>query len=109
MSVSLNEKFYRVIANIPEGRVATYGQVALLAGCPRAAIAVGAALHHVPAHLELPCHRVVFSDGSLCKGLIFGGPGIQEQLLKKEGVAFLPNGKVNMRCCLWEIAEDFSH
>lgn len=43
MSVSLNEKFYRVIANIPEGRVASYGQVALLAGRPRAARAVGAA------------------------------------------------------------------
>ena len=71
MSVSLNEKFYRVIANIPEGRVASYGQVALLAGRPRAARAVGAALRHVPDHLELPCHRVVFSDGSLCKGLIF--------------------------------------
>lgn len=51
MSVSLNEKFYRVIANIPEGRVASYGQVALLAGRPRAARAVGAALRHVPAHL----------------------------------------------------------
>lgn len=109
MSESLNEKFYKVIAKIPKGQVATYGQVALLAGRPRAARAVGAALRHVPAHLELPCHRVVFSDGSLCKGLIFGGPGIQEQLLKKEGVVFLPSGRVNMKRCLWNGLEDFSH
>lgn len=106
MSESLNKKFYDVIAKIPEGRVASYGQIALLAGRPRAARAVGAALRRVPAHLDLPCHRVVFSDGSLCKGLIFGGPGVQEQLLKKEGVTFLPNGKVNMRCCLWKRSED---
>lgn len=107
MSESLNEKFYDVVAKIPEGRVASYGQIALLAGRPRAARAVGAALRRVPAHLDLPCHQVVFSDGSLCKGLIFGGPGVQEQLLKKEGVTFLPNGKVNMRCCLWKRSEDF--
>ncbi|WP_195270449.1 methylated-DNA--[protein]-cysteine S-methyltransferase [Eubacterium sp. 1001713B170207_170306_E7] len=108
MPASLNENFYSVIAEIPEGRVASYGQIALLAGRPRAARAVGAALRRVPEHLELPCHRVVFSDGSLCEGLIFGGPGVQKQLLKKEGVAFLPNGKVNMRRCLWNGPGDLS-
>lgn len=101
MSQSLNEKFYAVIADIPEGCVASYGQIALLAGFPRSARAVGAALRKIPGHLELPCHRVVFQDGSLCKGLIFGGPGIQEQMLKREGVVFLPNGKVDMACCRW--------
>ena len=59
------ERVYEVVEQIPEGMVATYGQVALLAGRPRSARFVGYALHSNPRPGEIPCHRVVGSNGSL--------------------------------------------
>ena len=59
------ERVYEVVEQIPEGMVATYGQVALLAGRPRSARYVGYALHSNPRPGEIPCHRVVGSNGSL--------------------------------------------
>ena len=58
------ERVYEVVEQIPEGMVATYGQVALLAGRPRSARYVGYALHSNPRPGEIPCHRVVFADDS---------------------------------------------
>ena len=59
------ERVYEVVEQIPEGMVATYGQVALLAGRPRSARYVGYALHSNPRPGEIPCHRVVGTNGSL--------------------------------------------
>lgn len=70
----LFEQVYEVVEQIPEGMVATYGQVALLAGCPRSARYVGYALHSNPRPGQIPCHRVVFADGRICEGFAFGGP-----------------------------------
>lgn len=72
----------------PEGMVATYGQVALLAGRPRSARYVGYALHSNPRPGQIPCHRVVFADGRICEGFAFGGPDAQRELLMGEGVTF---------------------
>ena len=58
------EKIYELVRQIPKGSLATYGQLALLAGSPRAARIVGAAMYRAPA--GLPCHRVIYSNGSLC-------------------------------------------
>ena len=88
-----NKRVYEVVRRIPKGKVATYGQVAVLAGAPRNARFVGYALHSNPEPGVIPCHRVVFRDGSLAPGFAFGGPERQRLLLEEEGVAFiLPKG-----------------
>lgn len=69
-----NKRVYEVVRRIPKGKVATYGQVAVLAGAPRNARFVGYALHSNPEPGVIPCHRVVFRDGSLAPGFAFGGP-----------------------------------
>lgn len=52
----------------------------------------------------LPCHRVLYRDGSLCCERAFGGKAVQRQLLEREGVPFLPDGRVDLRLCLWQPA-----
>ncbi len=103
----MNEGFfaqaYEIVKQIPEGRVATYGQIARMMGHPRSARYVGYAMHASPGMREgVPCHRVVFADGSLARGFAFGGPGIQRQMLEEEGIIFLPDGKVDLAQCQWE-------
>lgn len=92
----LSENIYNAVKAIPKGRVASYGFIARLAGNPRASRAVGFALHRNPSPGEIPCHRVVFKDGSICTGYAFGGPDVQKMLLESEGVEFLPDGKIDM-------------
>ena len=64
----MQENFYRAVyaavRRIPAGKVATYGQIAMLAGSPRASRIVGGALHRNPEPGKTPCHRVVFRDGA---------------------------------------------
>ena len=86
--MSTFEKIYNVVRQIPKGKVATYGQVAMLAGNPRWARVVGYALHNNPDPKTIPCHRVVNREGRVAPGFAFGGSGIQRELLEKEGVAF---------------------
>ncbi len=77
---------------IPRGKVSSYGAVAKCIGInPRV---VGYALHQNPSALITPCHRVVFKDGSLASGYVFGGEGAQFEMLKSEGVKFTSEGKV---------------
>ena len=92
---------YAAVRRIPVGRVSTYGQIALLAGSPRASRIVGGALHRNPNPIITPCHRVVFHDGSLAPGFAFGGAGAQRALLEAEGITFLPDGRVDMSRHLW--------
>ena len=99
-------KIYEATKRIPEGRVASYGLIALLAGKPRAARAVGFALHRNPEPGVIPCHRVVFKNGSVCTGFAFGGPEIQRALLENEGVVFTDDGRVDMEKCGWNGGED---
>ena len=81
-----NKRVYEVVRRIPKGKVATYGQVAVLAGAPRNARFVGYALHSNPEPGVIPCHRVVFRDGSLAPGFAFGGPERQRLLLEEEAL-----------------------
>jgi methylated-DNA-protein-cysteine methyltransferase-like protein len=91
--LNFSQRVYEVVRRIPAGRVATYGQVAALAGNPRNARIVGYALHANPEPGVIPCHRVVFRDGSLAPGFAFGGPERQRELLEMEHVRFkAPNG-----------------
>ncbi len=91
------KRIYEVARNIPRGHVMTYGQIAHLAGNPRGARAVGFAMHNNPSPSEIPCHRVVFKDGSICTGYAFGGPEVQRKRLEDEGVSFLPDGRVDLK------------
>ena len=91
------EKIYSVVKEIPKGRVASYGQVALMAGNPHWSRVVGYALHSNPSPGEIPCHRVVFSDGRLSKGFAFSGEEVQRALLEGEGVTFDGDGRVERK------------
>ncbi len=82
---------YRVVARIPKGKVLTYGQVAAKAGVPRAARAVGTALAQ-NCYRDVPCHRVVRSDGGIGE-YAFGGTTAKAARLKREGVR-IANGRV---------------
>ena len=90
------EKIYEVVKSIPKGKVATYGQVALLAGNPRWARVMGYALHVNPYPGIIPCHRVVNREGGVAPGFAFGGEGIQRQLLESEGIVFEPDGGIDL-------------
>jgi methylated-DNA-protein-cysteine methyltransferase-like protein len=96
------QRVYNIVKRIPKGRVATYGQIARMVGQPHAARFVGYALHANPDPKTIPCHRVVFRDGSLASGFAFGGPDEQARRLKAEGIAFLPDGRVDMDNYSWE-------
>ena len=95
------EKIYEITRLIPAGRAASYGQIAFLCGHPRASRIVGAAMSACRRE-DVPCHRVVYKDGSLCRGDAFGGEGIQRLLLESEGVGFLPDGRADMANFGWE-------
>lgn len=90
------EKIYEAVKTIPRGRVATYGQVAMLAGNPRWARVVGYALHVNPKPGEIPCHRVVNREGKTSVAFAFGGEDMQRQLLEDEGIVFESDGTVDL-------------
>lgn len=97
------ERTYELVRQIPEGRVASYGQLARMLGEPRKARFVGFAMHSSPGMAGgVPCHRVVFKDGRLAPGFAFGGPGVQRSMLEAEGVGFMEDGRVDMRLYEWE-------
>ncbi len=95
--MSVFERIYNVVKNIPEGRVATYGQVAVLAGNPRWARVVGYALHNNPQPGTIPCHRVVNREGRVADSFAFGGGQTQRELLEKEGIIFEADGHIDLR------------
>ena len=88
-------KVYEAVRRIPEGKVASYGQIAAWAGVPGAARAVGNALHRNPDGDYTPCFRVVHADGRLSAAYGFGGIYAQKERLLEDGVEVW-NGRVNM-------------
>ena len=100
-SVNTFEKIYAVVCDIPKGKVATYGQVALLAGNPRWSRVVGYALHLNPKPGVIPCHRVVTRFGETSPAFAFGGEDMQKMLLTEEGVTFLADGRVDLEKHQW--------
>ena len=83
---SPSKRIYEAVKKIPKGHVATYGQIAALAGDKKMARAVGNALHNNPDPEHVPCFRVVNAKGELSGSFAFGGAGVQEKLLKEDGV-----------------------
>ena len=94
------KRIYEAVRQIPYGRVATYGQVAELAGDRNMARAVGNALHRNPDPDTIPCYRVVNAAGRLAEAFVFGGVNMQEKLLAAEGVETV-NGKVDLARFGW--------
>lgn len=89
-----------LVRRIPPGRVATYGQVAALAGNPRAARQVARILHSCSAGQGLPWHRVLNREGRISLPAGRGG-GTQQGRLEAEGVAFDADGRVDLERVLW--------
>lgn len=85
------EKIYDVVRQIPKGTVATYGQVAELAGNRRWARVVGYALHVNPDPDGIPCYRVVNREGRLSDAFAFGGVNQQKVLLEEDGIEVVDN------------------
>lgn len=96
-------KIYEIVAQIPEGKVATYGQIAAALGSPRGARTVGWAMQSTPEQLRLPCHRVVNRLGEMAPSYAFGGADIQRAILENEGVTFKADGCIDMKKHLWNI------
>ena len=96
--MSFYDKVYEAVMTVPKGRVATYGQIAVMCGSPHASRAVGYALHCNPRPGVIPCHRIVNREGRLAPAFAFGGMEVlapafafggmevQAELLRKEGV-----------------------
>lgn len=95
------DRIYDVVRRVPEGRVATYGQVARAAGMPGAARQVGYALAALPESTLVPWHRVVNVRGAVC--LRDPGAATEQRFrLEREGVRFGPDGRLDLRICGWE-------
>ena len=99
------QKIYSAVRLIPRGKVATYSQIAALAGNKNLRRYVGNALHKNPEPGVIPCHRVVNAEGFCSGSFAFGGAGVQQEKLEAEGVVFV-DGHVDMeRFCVDE--DDF--
>ena len=93
-------RFYTIVRQIPPGKVATYGQIARLAGMPRCARTVGYAMSGC-TDPSVPCHRVVDRFGGTKACFDTFAPGTQRALLEAEGVIFRLDGTVDLTQCLW--------
>ena len=92
--------FRDIVRRIPPGKVATYGQIACLAGMPRCARTVGYAMAGC-RDASVPCHRVVDRRGGTKAVFDVHAPGAQRTLLEAEGVLFRPDGMVDLERCQW--------
>lgn len=98
IDMNFYERVYELVRRIPAGKCASYGQLALMLGNPRASRAVGYAMRacRTPG---VPCHRVVRADGSTTPAF---GPGVQRAMLEAEGVPFTADGRVELGGCRWD-------
>jgi methylated-DNA-protein-cysteine methyltransferase-like protein len=94
-------KIYRIVARIPRSRVATYGQVAALAGLSGHARQVGYALHALPGDTKLPWQRVVNARGEISLRSGSDNHLLQRILLEEEGVRFGPTGRIDLLKHRW--------
>jgi methylated-DNA-protein-cysteine methyltransferase-like protein len=95
------QRIYAVVRRIPEGRVATYGQVASLAGLAGHARQVGYALHALPNGTAIPWHRVVNAKGGISLRSMPGGELVQRGLLEREGIPLDPRDRVPLARVRW--------
>jgi methylated-DNA-protein-cysteine methyltransferase-like protein len=101
-SLDAYDTIYSVVASIPRGRVATYGQVAELAGLPRRARLVGYALRELPENSDVPWHRVVNASGQISRRGRPDSERDQRALLEAEGVVFGRRNRLSLNRFRWE-------
>lgn len=94
------ERIYEIVRQIPKGKVATYGQIAALAGNRRWSRVVGYALHVNPDPDGIPCYRVVNRNGEVSPAFAFGGENRQIALLEADGIP-CPDGRVDLSVYQW--------
>ncbi|MDY6329836.1 MAG: methylated-DNA--[protein]-cysteine S-methyltransferase [Lachnospiraceae bacterium] len=92
---SPTKRIYEAVKKIPKGKVATYRQIAKMAGNERMSRAVGNALHKNPEPDKIPCYKVVNSKGELASEFVFGGRDVQAKLLEADGIEVV-NNKVDL-------------
>lgn len=101
IAYSPTKRIYEAVKKIPQGCVATYGQIAEVAGDSKMSRAVGNALHKNPDPDGIPCYRVVNSQGRLAGEFAFGGEGAQQKLLEADGIEVI-NGRVDLKKYQWK-------
>ena len=94
-------RIYAVVRRIPRGRVATYGQVARLAGLPGHARQVGYALHAMATERPVPWHRVINARGEVSRRSYPGSDEAQRRFLEREGVEFDARGRIDLARFQW--------
>jgi O-6-methylguanine DNA methyltransferase len=99
--MKFRDRVYKITKLIPRGKVATYGQIARLAGRPKAARAVGLFMKTNPDAPNIPCHRVVASDGGLTGYSALNGIVTKKEMLDKENVKF-KHDKVDLNLSHWD-------
>ena len=105
MALVLYERIWAVVKRIPRGRVATYGQIAALAGMPRHARQAGYALAALPENVKIPWHRVINAQGRISlrrRHWDSGSDDLQKILLEAERVIFSAGGKVDLKKYQWK-------
>ena len=95
-------RIYSVVRRVPKGRVATYGQIAVLAGMPRHARQVGYALNKLPEGERVPWHRIINSQGRVSARSRPGSDDFQRILLEDEGIGFDISGRVPLAKYGWK-------
>ncbi len=105
-SLSSYQRIYAVARQIPEGCVATYGQIAALAGLPGHARQVGYALHALPQGSGIPWQRIINARGEVSPRSEAGYEHYQRHLLEEEGVVFDAKGRVRLKTYRWHPDED---
>ena len=96
------ERIYRVVRRIPRGRVATYGQVAELAGLDGHARQVGYAMHALPSGSNVPWHRVINARGEVSERSSGDSHELQRLLLEEEGIEFDLRGRCDLKVYQWK-------
>ena len=94
------ELVYSLVRKVPEGKVATYGQIACMIGNPRLSRVVGYAMSSCP-YDDVPCHRIVNRLGELAKSFGEDGNEVQKYLLEKEGIKFDKDNRINLKKYGW--------
>lgn len=93
----MRNKIYGFVKNIPQGKVATYGQIAEYLGNKNLSRIVGNVLHNNSDPANIPCHRVVNAKGEVAEHFAFGGSMGQREKLEKEGIIFEKSGRINLK------------
>ena len=99
--ISSYKRIYSIVRRIPLGRVATYGQIADVAGLRGHARQVGYAMHALPEHTAVPWHRVLNAKGEVSRRSVPGSENEQRLRLEREGVVFNSRGRVDLKKVRW--------